>query len=299
MATYRVNSMTSFGRAQGDTPRGQFVVEVRTVNNRFLDLSVALPRELNVLETALRGMVRQQISRGKVEMRVRYTPNEEQQPHVELNRAMASQYIEQLRRLQELGCEGDVSLGLLAGLPGVLESAPPEVDEQEMWRCLQPVAEQAMEAMQRERSREGLAIGEQLHGLAAALRARIAELDDTRGPVVEKFRDKLLQRIGELMAGAKDQLDPGRIEQEAALLADKADISEEIVRLRAHLDRFGELMSASADEPVGKNVDFLVQEFNREVNTICSKTRDTELTSLGLEMKSLVEKIREQIQNVE
>jgi uncharacterized protein (TIGR00255 family) len=299
MNTYRVRSMTGYGRAQQDTDRGQFTVEIRTVNNRFLDFNITLPRELGMLETPLRTLIKQKLSRGKIDMRVRFAPNETQQPTVTLNKALAEQYLRQLGELQKIGCSSEIPVQLVASLPGVLETSATEIDEPTMWRHLQSVVDQALESLQHERSREGLAIGQQLDELGAALRERIGELDGRRAAVTEKYRERLLQRLAELLGAAKDQLDPGRLEQEAALMADKADITEEIVRLQAHLERFDQLLCNAGDEAVGKNVDFLVQEFSREINTICSKTRDTDLTSLGLEMKSTVEKIREQIQNVE
>lgn len=299
MSVYRVKSMTGFGRAQRDTSRGQFVVEIRSVNNRFVDVGVALPRELNLLETPLRALVKQRIPRGKVDLRVRFTPNETQLPQVKLNAVMAAQYIEQLRKLQELGASGDVPMQLIASLPGVLDNSAADVDEQLMWRYLQSVVDQAIESLDRERAREGLAIGQQLQELGAELRAEIEEMAGGQDGVVEKFRQRLRQRITELLGEAKDQVDPGRLEQEVALFADRADINEELVRLRAHLDRYDQLLKNEDGNSVGKNVDFLIQEFSREINTICSKTRDSDLTGLALNMKSVVERMREQIQNVE
>jgi uncharacterized protein (TIGR00255 family) len=190
-------------------------------------------------------------------------------------------------------------MALVAGMPGVLESTGGDADEESQWAVLRPVVEQALSALDAERMREGEAIGRQLAALAAELRVALDALERGRDGIVEKFRERLLARVAELLGEARNQLDPGRLELEVALYADRADISEEIVRLRAHMERHDQLLAAPADESVGKNLDFLVQELNREINTICSKTRDSEQTALGLAMKSIVERIREQVQNVE
>jgi len=180
-----------------------------------------------------------------------------------------------------------------------LDSAGGDADEESQWAALRPVVEQAIDALDAERLREGEAIGRQLADLSAELRAALDALEGGRDGIVEKFRERLLARVAELLGEGRDRLDPGRLELEIALYADRADIAEEIVRLRAHMELYGQLLSAPADEPVGKNIDFLVQELNREINTICSKTRDSDQTALGLAMKSVVERIREQVQNVE
>lgn len=298
-APFRLKSMTGYARVQAETALGQILVEVRTVNNRYADITCALPRELAILENAVRAQIKQQVARGKVDVRVRLATHEAGQTAVRLNEPLAAEYIAQIARLREMGVEGELSLAFIAGLPGVLEVGAGDLDEEALWHALQPVLLQALDALDAERRREGAAIGEQLHELGGELEQLIDRVDSNCSVVVQKFRERLLQRIGDLLGEARDQLDPGRLEQEVALFADRADISEEIVRLRSHLARYRQLLAADDGQPVGKNVDFLLQEFNREVNTICSKSRDTELTAIGLEMKSVVERMREQIQNVE
>jgi uncharacterized protein (TIGR00255 family) len=192
-----------------------------------------------------------------------------------------------------------MSIMELANLPGVIDVAPIEYDQEEAGRELESVARQAIDALEREREREGAALGEQLNGLIRQMDGFVGHVDALKDAVVEKFRRRLSDRVNELQSEIKGPVEPGRVEMEVALYADRCDISEELVRLRAHLERAAALIGASGGEPAGKNLEFLTQELAREVNTICSKSRDTELTGLALEMKSTVEKIREQVQNIE
>lgn len=299
MIQFGIQSMTGFGRAQAETAVGQFMVELRTVNNRFQDTSISLPRELGQFESLMRALLKQEIPRGKVDCRVRYTPIESQFPKVSLNLSLAEQYITQLKRLQEMGLSGEIRVEAVTSLPGVLEVAPAEMDEQVMWQALQDVARQAIAALNQERTREGRALGEQLHDLMVQLRGLVEQVDAQKHEVVQRYRERLTQRIEELEADIKTKLDAGRLEMEVALFADRSDISEELVRLRAHLDRLDALIKNEENAPAGKNLDFLVQELGREVNTIGSKVRETGITGMALEMKSIIERIREQVQNVQ
>lgn len=297
--TFNLQSMTGFGRLQLQTPAGQFSVELQSVNSRFQDFSIMLPRELGQLESALRVLLKQEVSRGKLDCRIRFTPSEAGQPQVTINTSLARQYVERLRALQELGASGDLSLQVLTSLPGVIEIKAAELDEQAMWEALQGAVLQALEALRQERGREGQALGQQLHELMLQFRALVDEADQAKEDVVQRYRERLAARVAELEATVKTQLDPGRLEMEIALFADRADVSEELVRLRTHLERFETLIANPGGAPAGKNLDFLVQELNREVNTLGSKVRETRVTGLILEMKSIVERIREQVQNVQ
>ena len=299
MTPCQIKSMTGFGRAQRQTAYGQFTVEVRTVNNRYQDISVSLPRELNALEGAVRTLLKERLARGKIDCRVRYTPAAEQQPRVTINQPLALQYIERLRELQEMGVESDIPMQLVTSLPGVVELVPAELDEKQLWEELRAAAEEAVAAVDAEHVREGRALGVQLRELGGRMREARAEVDRLKAAVVERYRERLRARLDELQEEIKVPLDAGRLEMEVALFADKADIAEELVRLEAHLERFDELLRNEDDEPTGRGLDFLVQEFMREINTICSKARDSDLLGPALEMKSIVERIREQIQNIQ
>ncbi len=293
-------SMTGFGRVQCETPVGQFMVELRTVNNRYQDISVGLARELNALEPPLRALLKERVVRGKVDCRVRWKGGEEAQPTVRVNAELAGQYLKQLRRLSELGAAGEIPIASLTGLPGVLEVAPPELESETLWETLRVCVEEALAALEAERRREGEALAAQLSDLIQRMRVGVERIEALKDEVLARQRERLTARAQELAAELKTQLEPGRLELETAMLADRGDISEEITRLRAHLDRAAALTrNEERADAVGKNLDFLMQEIGREVNTICSKSRDTQITPLGLELKSLTEQMREQVQNIQ
>lgn len=298
MPEFNLQSMTGFGRAQVQSPAGQFTVELQTVNNRFQDVSVSLPRELNPFESALRALLKQEISRGKIDCRIRYQPGEAGLPQVNINTSIAKQYVERLEALRELGAGGELTIQVLTALPGVLEIKAAELDEGALWETLQGVVTQAIAALQGERRREGQALGEHLHEMLLQMRAMVEEADGAKEDVVARYRERLTARVAELEASIKTQLEPGRLEMEIALYADRADVNEELVRLRTHLDRFESLILNKEGALAGKNLDFLTQELVREVNTLGSKVRETRVTGLILEMKSVIERIKEQIMNI-
>lgn len=299
MPEFNIQSMTGFGRAQAQTAAGVLAFEIQTINSRFQDVSCALPREFGQFESGLRALLKQEIQRGKIDCRLRYTPSEAGQPQININLPLAAQYIEKFKSLQDLGASGDLSLQVLTSLPGVMEIKAAELDEQAVWEAIQTVAQMGVEALRQDRRREGQALGEQLHELLGQMRAQVDEVDACKDEVVQRYRERLGARVAELAANIKTQLEPGRLEMEVALFADRSDVSEEIVRLRAHLDRLESLIVNKEGAPAGKNLDFLVQELVREVNTLGSKVRETKVTGLTLEMKSLVERIKEQVQNVQ
>ncbi|MCE5231370.1 YicC family protein [bacterium] len=294
-----LRSMTGFSRARSETPIGQFTVELRSVNNRFHDASISMPRELAALEMKLRALLKSRISRGKIDCRIRCTFADKAQPVVQVNLPLVHSYVEKLQQLRHALGADEVPLELLANMPGVMEVVPAEVDDEALWQALEKAVNDALDAFDLDRAREGAALGEQLVDLGRQMRERLALVDERKGEIVSNQRERLRQRIAELEDETKSKLDPGRLEMEVAMFADRADISEEIVRLGAHLDRYDALLAGSGEESAGRALDFLLQEMGREVNTIMSKSRDTSLTGTGLEMKSILEKIREQIQNIQ
>jgi uncharacterized protein (TIGR00255 family) len=292
-------SMTGFGQAQGDGPLGLFGVELRTVNNRFQDISVTLPRELGALEMPLRLLLKQEIPRGRIDCRVRFTPGAAAQPAVGINLDMAQAWVAQLRQLQPLGLRDEPSLQTVLNLPGVLQSQSAPGNEPDIFEQLRPVLEQAISALNRERRREGEALGHELQQQVLGLRALAKEVEAKKDEVVARYRERLQSRIAELESDLKLQLDTGRVAMEVALFAEKADITEELARLKSHLDRFIQLLTLEQKEPAGKNIEFLLQEIGREINTTCSKARDTAVIGLGLEMKAIAERLREQSANIQ
>lgn len=298
MKSYALSSMTGYGRAQGETELGRFIVEVRTVNNRFQDISLSLPRDFGALEPLVRQELKSAIARGKIDCRVRFVPVAAAQNQVVIHQETAKKYIEELTQLKALGIADELSLQVLVGLPGVVEVLPTEQEEDALWGALAPILKQAVGALLAERKREGEALAQALDDMIERLRSERGEVDRLKNDVVEKYRARMLERLTKIETECQTPLDPGRLEAEVAVIAEKCDIEEELTRLEVHLDRFAQLLTED-QASVGKNLDFLVQEIFREINTICSKARESDVASHGINMKNLVEQIREQIQNIQ
>lgn len=293
--------MTGFGRSEAQTPLGHFGVEIKSVNSRFLEAKTFLPPSLSGLEPELRRLLQKRVRRGKVDCRVRYAPSADQARPAQFNEALIRDYARQLNELQrEIAPETkNVKMETILRLPGAFEVPSETSDLEGFWGELRPVVEAALEQFDAEREREGQALRGQILDELVILRARREEVDAVKSAVVEKFRERLIGRIGELSEEVRGKLDPGRLEVEVALYADRCDISEELVRLEAHLNRLEELVEGRSAKGAGKALDFLLQEILREVNTTSSKLRDLEAVSAVLEMKGAIERVKEQIQNIE
>jgi uncharacterized protein (TIGR00255 family) len=293
--------MTGFGRAESRTPLGHFSVEIRAVNSRFLEARALLPPILSGLEHELRAFLQSRVRRGKLDCRVRFVPAADQARPARFNEAAIRDYLRQWDELSSrLGLPASsIGIAELLRLPGALDAPGEDVDLEPFWEALRPVVESALERFDDERAREGAATGLHLSRELQLLRDRRAALEAARPAVLDRFRERLLARIAELSADARDRLDPGRIELEVTLFTDRSDIAEELTRLDAHLSRLEELLTNASGSPVGKALDFLVQEILREVNTTASKLRDVDAVASVLEMKGAVERLREQIQNLE
>lgn len=292
--------MTGYGRGEIDAPEGHFTAELRSVNSRHLEARVFLPPFLAPLENEVRTLLKRHILRAKLDCRIRFTPAPGQASQLRFNEAALESSLRQLEEIRDrLGLAEDrVTLDLLLRLPGATEDIADEADLEAYWPGVRQAVEAALERYQAEREREGAALGEHIREELGLLRERREALAARAGEVVEKFRERLRARLQELADEIGTQADPGRLEMEVALFADRSDVSEELVRLAAHLDR----LQALLDKPKGssgKPLEFLLQEIHREVNTTSSKLRDTDMVEHTLEMKAAIERIREQIQNLE
>ena len=293
-----IKSMTGFGRGEYADGKRNITVEIRSVNHRYSDITVRMPRRYGFAEDKVKAAVKAVLIRGKVEVSIMVEYVAENDMPIKLNEPLARQYYDNLRQLREsLGLSGEISLDLVAGMPDVLKAIPDVEDEEEITRAiLIPVEEAAanLEAMR-------LAEGEKLAEDLLAKGRRIRELLDNiaaRAPmVVADYTARLRERIAELLDGSA-ALPEERILTEAAIFADKCSIDEEITRLGSHLIQLRKIVE-SPSEAEGKKLDFLVQEMNREANTIGSKANDIKITERMLEIKSEIEKIREQVQNIE
>ncbi len=289
-----MKSMTGFGRAEASNGNLTLVVEMKSVNNRFRDVQLRLPREYNVLEPRAQNLLRETIHRGRLDVTVRRSSTDGYSRIVP-DLALVEQYrraaLEIANRLQ---VEAIPPLEFVLAQPGVLMTADAEPDALAEWDLLETALLGAAEDLDRMRVAEGEALRADLERhLGDALRLR-AEVSFHAEGVAERLRGRLEERLLRLLA---DRLDPARLAQEAAILADKADIAEELARFGSHIDQFAEALSAS--EPVGRRLDFLLQEMNREVNTIGSKAAEHAVSARVVELKTVLERLREQAQNVE
>lgn len=295
-------SMTGYGRAQMLTDGRDVLVEIRAVNHRYYEFSARLPRTCMYLEEKLKAFLSGKIARGKIEVSVTINRPDGKDAMIVVNRAVADGYVSALRQFNtEMGEEGrfyledDIRLSTLMRLPDVFTVTKAQEDETAIWEQVAQVTESALEGFLSMRRCEGARLAEDLLTKLDGLEQMLAQIESIAPSVAESYRDRLLAKLTELMKDTN--IEPQRVLTEAAIFAEKTAIDEETVRLHSHIAQFRELLAE--DTPVGRKLDFLVQEMNREVNTIGSKAQELRITRLVVDMKSEIEKIREQIQNIE
>lgn len=290
-----ISSMTGHGVGEAELGRGRVLVEVRAVNHRYLDVRVKLPIELAEHAGAVEERVRRALKRGRVEVLGRLDGDVAGPPALDKARARAA--FAQLCELRdELRPDEPVPLSLLVSLPGLFASHDAPGHEAAR-RALEAATDRACARVEEMRVREGLALAEDLRTNLDALGASVTAVRARAPAVVESYRERLAARIERLLSDREVALDPGRLEHEVALFADRADVSEEVVRLSSHCEQLRELL-ASGGEGAGKRLDFLLQEMTREANTIGAKSADAELAQLVIAMKASISRMREQAQNV-
>lgn len=290
-----MKSMTGYGAAAGHAGTCRLTVEVRSVNQRFLDLKLNVPREYGPFEPELRRLVSAAIERGRVEVHVsRALPP--RSSGISLQKDVAAAYVKGWKQLKkEFGLKGDLELALLAGRSDLFVAAEPAADAASEIAEVEKLLAKALAAHRKEREREGAHLRRDMQERIRRLRGTVKGLEKAAAGVAPKLKAKLEKRLSELLGASS--VDPARLVQEAAILADRCDVNEELVRLGAHLGALDDLVRS--DEPVAKRIDFVLQEVNRELNTIGSKASDLDVTNLVVGGKAEVEKLREQIQNVE
>jgi uncharacterized protein (TIGR00255 family) len=293
-----IRSMTGYGQAVRESSEVRITVEVRSVNNRFADMKLRLPDALARLEPDLRRAVLAKVKRGRVEIDLRVEAARGSRA-VTLNRDVVGDVLAAGKALRdEFGVLGDADVATLLRVPGVLESASPAEDLDDKGReAVMAAVDEALEGLDRSRAREGAILATDLVERFAKMEAVTAEVRARAAAVPELLERKLTERVAQLSGGIA--IDPTRLAQEVAFLADRADVTEEIVRLTGHLEQARGFLARPDGEPVGKRLDFLLQEIHRETNTIASKSPDLEMSRSALTLKAEAEKIREQIQNLE
>lgn len=293
-----IKSMTGFGRSEYADGKRNIIVEIKSVNHRYSDISVKMPRRYSFAEDKVKQAVKERIKRGKVDVSIIVENITENDINIKLNEPIARQYFENLTLLnQEFNLGGEISLRLLATMPDVMKAIPDVDDEEEITKAiLVPVSEAAIN-LEKMRAVEGEKLAEDLLSRGETIKEILDKIEERAPGVVVDYAAKLRERIAELLAGSAT-VPEERIVTEAAIFADKCAIDEEITRLNSHLIQLKKIVD-SPNDAEGKKLDFLVQEMNREANTIGSKANDITITNYMLEIKSEIEKIREQVQNVE
>lgn len=293
-------SMTGYGRAAAQADLGTFTVEVRSVNNRFFDFTARIPREWSAIEARLRDRVHQRVKRGKVDLWVHWTAPPDMALKIELGESMIGEIVRRFRQAAERAGEAiEIPWSDVFRLPGVLSIQPPDLDVDALFDAIKVPLDEALDQFDAMRSTEGTAMAEALVGHLSKMREVADEIEQRRGCVLEKQRERLGRLVEQMKPDVGQALSEDRIEAEVLLIADRSDITEELVRLRSHFDAFAALLDSDDAEPAGKQLDFLIQEILRETNTIGSKGRDTEISAAVVTLKHETEKAREQIQNCE
>ena len=289
--------MTGFGRGTAAGDKFNVTVELKSVNNRFLDLNLRLPAELQSLESTVKQLISARVARGRVDVNLQYDRYGETQ--FELNRPLIAGFVTAMREMQrEFDLAGEPDLNVIARLPNVVNTKKEEPGE-EFLAAVETAFQTALDDLNAMRANEGQMLAGVLASLLTGIEGRIPTVESEADNVAEEYRLRLTKRVNDMIgkAESKIDLDQGRLAQEIAYLADRADISEEIARLRGHIEHFRQILTDETD--VGKRLDFLTQELNREANTIASKTNNMTVKENALAIKSDIEKIREQVQNIE
>jgi len=293
-----MKSMTGFGRGNVTGEAFNVATEIKTVNNRFLDIHLRMSQELAPLEMNVRKLISGRLSRGRVDINI----NLERTGGAtyEINRNLIGGYISALREIQsEFNLAGDIDINTLTRLPGALGQARSGIDDATAEGILRAIGE-ALDDLEQMRASEGATLADEMRMRLAKIEAELAIIEPAVAGIIDAYRQRVDKRVGELLARGENQaieLDAGRLAQEVAYLADRSDITEELARLRSHIEQFR--ITINTDGEVGKRLDFLLQELNREANTVLSKSTEIAIKDAGLVIKAEIEKLREQVQNVE
>ncbi len=292
-----IKSMTGFGRCEVADGERKFTVEMKGVNHRYLDVGVRMPKRLGSFETAVRSLMKQSISRGKVDVFIAYEDSSENQVSLKYNEALAGEYLLYFKRMEEkFGLENDVRVSTLARFPEVLTMEEQSPDEDEIWNGLRRALDGALGQFAETRSAEGENLKKDILEKLDGLSELVVFIEERSPQVLAQYREKLEEKVRELLEDT--QMEEARIAAEVVLFADKICTDEEVVRLKSHMVHMRETLMS--DEPgVGRKLDFIAQEMNREANTILSKANDLDISNAGINLKTEIEKIREQIQNIE
>ena len=291
-----IKSMTGFGRSKYEIEGREYSVEIKSVNNRYSDISIKIPRNISFLEEKVKKLIGNTISRGKIDVFINFTNNSEKGKAIQINTELAKKYIEELKRLQtETEIIDNINIIDVSKMPEVFNLKIEEDDEDMLWQELSEVLDNAITSFVLMRETEGKKIKEDLEKRIEDIQEKIEKINEISTGLVEEYIVKLEKRVNELLKTTV--IDESRLAQEIVIYSDKCSIEEELTRLRSHISQFLNLLNENT--PIGKKLDFLIQEMNRETNTIGSKANNLEITNLVVDIKTEIENIREQVQNIE
>lgn len=291
-----IKSMTGFGRYEYQAGSRKLCVEIKSVNHRYLDVNIRMPKKLNYFETSIRALLKQYVSRGKVDIFISYEDTAESQMSLRYNKALAREYMQYFDEMEkEFQIEKDIRVSTLARCPEVLTMEETGEDVDELWKELQTALEGALTQFVAARADEGKNLKQDILEKLTGLEKLTAAVEERSPQIASEYRTKLEEKVKELLADT--QMEESRIAAEVILFADKICTDEEVVRLKSHIAHMRDTLEK--EEGIGRKLDFIAQEMNREANTILSKANDLEVSNYAISLKTEIEKVREQIQNIE
>ena len=290
-----VKSMTGFGRAEIADGNRKCTVEIKSVNHRYLDLNIKMPKKLNFFEAAIRNVLKEYIQRGKVDVFITYEDLTEQNVSIKYNKEVASEYLKYLRQMsEEFGLDDDIRVSTLSRYPEVFSMEDVDIDEEELWNMLEKAIRKAAEGFVETRIKEGENLRDDMISKLDGMLKHVDFIAERSPAIVQEYKQRLEEKVKELL---DSNVDEARILTEVTIFADKSCVDEELVRLRSHIETTKDTLMQGGS--VGRKLDFIGQEMNREANTTLSKSNDLEISNVAIELKTEIEKIREQIQNIE
>lgn len=292
-----IKSMTGFGKGDSRIGDKHFQVELKSVNHRYMDINIKLPKVFTYLEENIRNLIKSYLQRGRIEVYIIYENIDSSDVNISVDMSLAREYLSSLLKIEkDLLVKNDITTSLIVNFPNVIRIEKAEENEEEIWQCLQEALDDALTKLVIMRKKEGDKLKADMLKRLNKINNFLVQIENRSPIIVQEYRQKLTDRIKEIVDEQFD-LDDGRIAVEVALFADKSNITEEIVRLDSHIEQFIKILDE--DDAVGRKLDFLLQEMNREINTIGSKANDLATANLVINIKSELEKMREQVQNIE
>ena len=291
-----IRSMTGFGHGEVETGERRMVIEIKTINHRYLDVNIKMPKRLAMYDGKIRNILKDYMERGKVDLFVSFEDNSINAGRIYYNEALAGEYYKYLNQMSEtFGLDLDIRTSTLSKYPEVLEFKENDSDDSELYELLEKALKAALEDLVKERETEGEKLKADLLAKLDDLDGYVAKIEARSPDILKEYKERLYAKVQDFMADNK--LDEGRIAAEVTMYADKICVDEEIVRLKSHISGMRDILKKGG--AIGRKLDFIAQEMNREANTTLSKSTDIEITDIGINLKTDIEKIREQVQNIE